>query len=154
MKIRERVTIDASPATIWPFVADPVGQATWNPKLIAVDRASKQPVVLGEKFKAIYRLSGRDGETEVEVTACQPPNQVTFRHHPAGMRGYVEESYDLSDLSSAECTRLVQTIDFSHTLIPWYFKTLMWLLATFGYSTEEPYLERLKRIVETGASAM
>lgn len=150
MKIREKTTIDAEPSVVWPFVADPVGQAVWNPKLIAVDCESR-PVVLGQKFQAIYRMRGRDNQSDVEVTDCQAPLRVTFRHRQQGTPGFTDEGYELTQLLNGQ-TRLVQVIDFGNTSIPWFFQAIIWFISRFGWDAEEPYLDRLKRIVESEAA--
>lgn len=150
MKLRESIDIAAEPIAVWPLVSDPVRMAEWNPKIVAVDRASNQPVRVGERYSMIYTMSGREQTSDVEVVAAQPPVTVTFRNYatPATRPGFVDESYDLTFRGSS--TRVVQTIDLRRSGIPWLFRVLMWLIHRYGWSNEASYLERLKRAVENG----
>ena len=76
MRIRESIVISADAATVWPFLADPVMQAEWNPKVVSIDRERSGPVRFGERFEMIYRMSGRENHSRVEVTVAQPSERV------------------------------------------------------------------------------
>jgi hypothetical protein len=148
MHLSESITISADAITVWPYLADPVLQADWNPKIVSVERDRSGPVRFGERFETIYRMSGRDNLTRVEVTVAQPSERVVFVHRMPGKTKdlVVEESYHLTAVGDG--VKVVQMIDLSRAGIPWPFRVLMWLIHRFGWSTEEPYLERLRRLVE------
>ena len=151
MRLRESATIAAPADAIWSLIADPVRQADWNPKVISVDRRTSGPCLFGERFDMIYRMRGRDHLTRVEVTACQPPQHITFLHRPAAPAETwsAEISYDLTP--HAHHTIIAQTIDLTHAAIPWPLRVLIPVIHRFGQAIGEPYLHRLKRLAENPA---
>jgi uncharacterized protein YndB with AHSA1/START domain len=153
MKLTGRVWINAHPSAVWPFVANPVLMSLWNPKIVSVDRASDEPVRLGERFEMIYTMSGKDRESSVEVVECEEPIRVVFRHHwkQDGQAGFADESYTLTQTNGG--TRVEQVIDLGGTAIPWFLRGLIWIIATFGKPTGEPYMEKLKKAVEDNRAA-
>src|SRR4051794_24835788 len=78
MQIRESICIHADASTVWRFVADPELQRLWNPKVVSVQRRQSGPVPLGEQFAMVYRMSGKERPTQVQVERCEPPNRVVF----------------------------------------------------------------------------
>ena len=153
MRIRESTIISADAAAVWPFVADPVMQAEWNPKVVSIGRERSGPVRFGERFEMIYRMSGRENQSRVEVTVARPPERVAFLHRVAGKSGeqIVEESYEISP--HGDGVKVVQTIDLTRAGIAWPFRLLIWFINRFGFKTEESYLDRLRRLVEQPVSA-
>ena len=151
MRLRQSTFISADASAVWPLVADPVLQADWNPKVVSVGRERSGPVRAGERFEMIYRMSGRENESRVEVAVAQPPFRVVFVHRVAGKAGeqVVEESYEISPRASGG-VEVVQTIDLTAAGIPWPIRLLIWFINRFGSSRrgEEPYLDRLKRLAE------
>ena len=154
MRLRQSILISADASAVWPFLADPVLQADWNPKVVSIDRDRPGPVRLGERFEMIYRMSGRDNLSRVEVTVAQPAQRVVFLHRVAGQSAerIVEESYEISPRGND--VKVVQTIDLSRAGIRWPFRLLMWFITRLGRNTEQPYLDRLKRLVEQPASGI
>ena len=76
MQIRESIRIAADAATVWRFVADPELQRLWNPKVVSVQRRQSGPVLLGEEFAMVYRMSGKERPTQVKVQTCEPPHRI------------------------------------------------------------------------------
>lgn len=152
MRVRQSTLISADASAIWPFLADPVMQAEWNPKVVSIDRKRSGPVRLGERFEMIYRMRGRESQSRVEVTFAQAPQRVVFLYRVAwkSAEQIVEESYEMSPRGSG--VNVVQTVDFSRAGIPWPFRLLMWFINRFGWNAEEPYLDRLRRLVEQPVS--
>jgi len=133
----DSIEIAASLEEVWPFVADPVGQATWNEKIVEVRRHSDQAVRLGETFGMTYRMSGKD-----------TPNEVHFRHQyrwKSRFR-YAVEKYRLQQ--QGDCVEVTQEIDLSETGIPWFFRALIWFISRFGKSVGKSNMERLKAAIE------
>jgi hypothetical protein len=153
MRLRQSTIISADASAVWPFLADPVMQADWNPKVVSIDRERSGPVRFGERFEMIYRISGRENQSRVEVTVAQPSEHVVFLHRVTwkSAEQVVEESYEIS--SRGNGVKVVQTIDLTRAGIPWPFRLLIWFINRFGWNTEEPYLDRLKRRVEQPAAA-
>ncbi len=148
MAMSESINISASLEQIWPFVADPIGHVTWNDKVVDVRRVSDQPLRLGETFGMTYRMSGKDRDSEVEVTACDPPHEIQFRHQYRWkmQHRYVVEKYRLRQ--AGEQVEVTQEIDMSEAGIPWVFRALIWFISRFGYSVGRSSMELLKEAVE------
>jgi hypothetical protein len=148
MQLRESVIIAADASAVWPFLADPVLQADWNPKIVSIAREQSGPVRFGERFEMIYRMSGRERQSRVEITDLQPTQRLTFlhRHTWKSSEQIVQESYEISP--TGDGVKVVQTIDLSQTGIPWPFRLLIGFIHRFGWNAQEPYLHRLKRLVE------
>ena len=148
MPLCDQIVISAPPDAVWPRIADPVLMAEWNPKLVAIDRDADGPVRLGEHYSALYRMSGRDRESTVEVIACEPPRRLVLRHTftTNGRTRVAVESYEL--IPQDDGSRLEQSVDLSQAGIPAPFRLVFGLIHRFGRSAEEPYLERLRALAE------
>jgi len=151
MAFSESIEIDGSPEDVWPHFADPNRMAVWHEKLVSVSWNAQRPVQLGDRFDAVYQMSGRRREVSTEVLRCQPPLALTLRHR---MRGepperFVDESYDLFTVGNV--TRVQQSVDFSHAGLPLWARAVMWFISTFGHPSGEGILEPLKRACETKA---
>jgi len=149
MAIRGTVTISAPASSVWPFIADPVLESAWNPKIVAVDRDRTGPVELAERFGMAFVMSGKESRCEAEVIECHPPNRLLYRYRMANESrpGSVEISYDMSQTPTG--TKLIQTIDMSGMRIPILLRALIALLTRFGRPTGMPYLEMLRENVES-----
>jgi len=148
MTMEDSIKISASLEDVWPFVSDPVGQATWNEKIVDVRRHSDQAIRLGETFGMTYRMPGKNNEVEVEVILCDPPNEVHFRHQyrwKSRFR-YAVEKYRLQ--KKGDCVEVKQEIDMSEAGIPWLFRAIIWFISRFGKSVGKSNMERLKKAVE------
>lgn len=148
MRLRESTLISADASAVWPFLADPVLHANWNPKVVSIDRDRSGAVRSGERFEMLYQMSGRERQNRVEVAVAEPPHRVAFRHLTAtrSTEEIVDESYEI--LPCAAGVKVVRTIDLSRAGISWPVRMLIWFFHRFGSHAEEPYLHRLKRLVE------
>ncbi len=148
MTISTRVTIDASPDAVWPFVADPILETTWNPKIIAVERDAEGPVRTGERFAIDFAMSDAPTECEAEVVRSEAPRVLEYRYHirEAKKPTSLLVRYELSP--GAQATTLVQTIDLSDMRINPVLRSLIWFFTRSGKTVGMPYMEELKRQVE------
>src|SRR5689334_2733808 len=106
MKIHDSIEIAAPVEVVWPLLADPEQMAAWHVKLVSVRRTATGPVRNGERFAATYSMSRRQGQCETEVIRCQPPVELTYRHHVkmGEQPAYVDEHFELKD--NGQTTRL------------------------------------------------
>jgi uncharacterized protein YndB with AHSA1/START domain len=150
MKVYDSIDIAAPPERIWPFIAEPERMAAWNEKLVSVSGMSRGPVRLGDRFDAVYQMSGKQRSATTEVVHCQPPVALTFRHSLADVSAdrYVDESYELAMKASG--TRVEQCVDFSQAGFPLWARAVIWFISRFGSPRGEGTLEPLKRQVESG----
>lgn len=146
--MRERTTIAALPAQIWPYLADPELMAGWNPKIVEVDRSARGPVCLGERYAMTYRMSGKSQQMCVAVVELQVNQRLVLRHEqdPARPDQYVLEEYHLAELAGK--THVTQRINLKHSGMPRWARPLFWLIHTFGRPTGKRYLEELRDLVE------
>lgn len=151
MTLVHKTWIAARPADVWPWVADPLRVAEWNPKLVSIDRTRSGPLERDEAYTVIYRMSRRDSEMRAVVTCEELPHrlEIELRDPEWRQTRFVVESYHLDEREGG--TRVVQRIDLSHSGIAWPWRLLMGLLSRFGTPQGQPYLERLRELVETGA---
>lgn len=146
--IRSKITIGAPPERVWPFVADPILESSWNPKMVAIDRDLEGPVRLGERFEIEYVMSGKSSRCEADVIESDAPSRLVYRYHLLGENKPVSVlmTYDLR--RGGGTTRLVQTIDMSEMGIPLPVRALIWFVTRFGRSVGAEYLETLRAEVE------
>jgi uncharacterized protein YndB with AHSA1/START domain len=153
MKLRDSIVVAANVQKVWPLVADPVLQADWNRKIVSIDRTRSGLAKFGDRFEMIYRMSGRDRESNVEVIALEPSQRIVFRHQMTwkSRQQFVEEEYRLEPCAGG--VRVTQIIDLGRAGIPWPFRALIWFIAHFGHSTEPSYLSRLRELAEGTANS-
>ena len=150
MKVRETIDIEARCEDVWPLVADPARMAEWHVRLVKVERSANGPVRFGDRFGSHFQLSGKVTAVRSEVIRCQPPVALTLRHsfEVEGRERYGEDSYDLEPHGAG--TQVVQTADFRGAGLPWWARTLMWVITRTGRTVGEGILEPLKRACEAG----
>ena len=149
MILKDSILVSAQREDVWPFVADPVGMASWNSNIVVVERDSDEPVHLGEEFDMVFRLSAaHDHESQVEVVVCRPPREVQYRHNYVykGRNRSAEEQYQLEQQGSQ--VLVTQAIDLSNAGIPWPFRLLMRFISKFGTTQGMTSMEKLKVQVE------
>ncbi len=146
--MRSRITIDAPPERVWMFVADPVMESAWNPKIVAIDRDAEGPVRTGERFEMEFVMSGTGSRCEAEALEASPPGLLVYRYRMLDERleGSVDIRYTLEP--KGDGTRLVQSIDMRGMGISWPVRALIWFVTRFGTPVGKPYLEELKGQVE------
>jgi len=137
---------------VWPYLADPVLQADWNPKIISIDRQRTGPVIRGERFEMIYRQS-KESLSRVEATVVEPGRRVEFTHRVMWKKfeQLATESYELVPRDDGVTVK--ETIGLVRSGIPWYWLTLIWLIKTFGKPTGKGPLDRLKTLIESPKGA-
>ncbi|MFN0156951.1 MAG: SRPBCC family protein [Bacteroidota bacterium] len=152
MNLRDEIMIDASPTTVWEFVENPESMALWNPKVKRVT-APQAPRRIGSTYAIMYEMNGKVQEFRAEFIEHDPPNKLVIRLNSASLKpdSSVEESYTLTDCDGR--SRLVQTITVHNSGINPIFRLLIWFIMKFGSPTGKRYLETLKDLAETQASA-
>ncbi len=148
MTLRERIRIQAPPERIWPLIADPIRMADWNPRIVSVDRGSPRTLRLGQRFRLIYRMSGRDRASDAEVIECVEPRTLVIRHHYVwkSVDRYADERYHL--IPSPGTTRSTQEIDMTGSGVSLWLQVLAWLIHRVGEPVGKPFLATLKELAE------
>lgn len=148
MILRQTVWIDAPPEEVWVFLDDPEIMKAWNPKLVSVVPNPHRTRCVGREYRAVYSMSGRQTECIARVEKYQPPLrlEIHVRRREDTRGKYVREIYELSAHNGG--TQVTQSVDLQSWGIPSWVGLFMKLLHRFGSSVEQPYLERLKNLVE------
>lgn len=147
-KIRESILIGAKAEEIWPFVADPLLQKEWNPKIVSIERRHSGPVKYGERYSMMFQMGSTPVETQTEVIECDMYQNLTLEHSSVwkGKEQFVTVNFLLT--SSDNYVRVTQSIDFSRSHIPLIFRIAMWVINRLGKPVGRTNLEDLRKLVE------
>lgn len=147
MILRDRLDVRASPAHVWDVLADPALMELWNPKCVRC-QVDRQHVSVGLRYRASFRLSGPERQSDCEVLACIPGELLTtrFSTEAPGPAGYVDETFRLKPL--AEGTRIVHEADFTHSGLPRWLRVFMKVVDLVGRKVGKSSLEGIKELVE------
>ena len=147
MTLRDRIMLKASPIVVWELLADPASMARWNPKCVRCDIGFSR-VQVGLRYKAVFRLSGPERETDCEVIACEPCKLLVTRFllDFSGRAGYVDETFRLEPLSDG--TRIVHEVNFAHSGLPLWLRLFMKLMDRVGAKAGESSLDGIRNLVE------
>jgi len=144
MKFVETIQIPAPADVVWPFVNDPVRIAEWNSKLLSIDRQRSGPVSAGEEFSILFGMgSGKQTLCRTVVTDLAFPERVTYDYRSMWKRfeQHTSETFQIEPTSAG--VKVIHTVRFIRTGIPWYWQVVIWLIKTLGKPTGEPFLQPL-----------
>ena len=151
MHIKGQIDINATPDQVWPFLVDPVLQASWNPKILSIqsiDRPMDGPVTVGETYTMVVAMSGKESTSRVHVIEVDRPLRLVFLHHFDEQDEKIVVTETFSVQPRRRGTRVKHTIDLSQTGISKPFLILISLVTRLGKSIGGPYLDRLKKMIE------
>jgi len=144
MILHERMHLNATPDQIWAILADPPLMEQWDPKCVRC-QADGNPVRAGLRYRATFRLSGPEQETQCEVLECRPGRTLAIRFTTQAPRGgQVDETFRLQ--SSGEGTEVTHEIDFKHSGLPWWLKVFMKVLDLFGHQRGKSSLDGIAEL--------
>ena len=149
MKVKEKISIGASPEQVWKFIEDPNNLSIWNPKVKMVTAFDSTRHV-GYSFGIMYEMSGRAMEYRAEITTFEYASHLvfTFSGGSLPMPNSVTEEFIITPLETGSL--LQRNVDFGRANMPWWAKILFWLIFTFGKPVGDTYLMDVKRIIEHG----
>jgi uncharacterized protein YndB with AHSA1/START domain len=106
-KTERSTDIAKPPGEVFPYLFEPDLVPQWTTGLEGYERLDSGPLGRGARFRERLEVSGQKVDTELEVTAYDPPRSAQSR---AEIRGIdVISTYDLQP--SGAGTRLTQTIE-------------------------------------------
>ena len=148
MEQKEKVFINAPADRIWQFIENPANLQSWNPKVKEVSVLGNASFYLGYVFGIQYEMNNRVSEFRGEIVDYRQPDRLTFHFSGGNLPpgSFVEEEFTLDRKDTV--TLLQRVVRYNVSGIPLWAKTLVWLLFHLGKPTGEPYLNRLKAIVE------
>lgn len=147
MILRDRRYMAATPERVWAILADPALMELWNPKCVRCE-ADRENVHVGLRFKAVFRLSGPEREAQCEIVDCQPDVFLAVRFSGDAFRraGYVDETFRMTP--TADGTRIIHEVDFTHSGLPWLLKVFVKVMDTIGYKAGKSSLDGIKELAE------
>ena len=95
MKGELRCRVDRPPADVFDFLADLRWESEWNPRVIAVEKATPGPIGAGTRFHGTYRGIGA---LDTELLLCERPSRIVFRS--SGPRMDIDGTFVLTPAGS------------------------------------------------------
>lgn len=75
-----RVTIQASPERVWPWIADLARHAEWSPKPYTVEWLSGEPNAAGSRYRSVGWIPGDENHVnEGEIVESHPYDRFALR---------------------------------------------------------------------------
>lgn len=145
--LRDRIVVKAPVDAVWQVLADPVSMTRWNPKCVRCDAGSSR-VHTGLRYRAAFRMSGPERESDCEVVVCEPQRLLVTRFLTESRRpgGYVDETFRLEARKSD--TQIVHEVDFTHSGLPLWLNVIMKLMDLVGRKAGESSLDGIKSLIE------
>lgn len=78
MRLRAGVTIDAPPAVVWRFVADPRGQLRFWSGLTRYEPVGRRLTGVGARYRVLMRLGPVDVGSLIELVEWQAPYELAW----------------------------------------------------------------------------
>jgi uncharacterized protein YndB with AHSA1/START domain len=104
-----RVTIQAPPEVVWPWIAHLDKHAEYSPKPYRVELVSGEPGAVGSRYKSVGAIPGdKNHENGVEVTESVPHSRFVLRAEDS--LGAFTNSYDLRPVDGG--TEVTHTLVF------------------------------------------
>jgi uncharacterized protein YndB with AHSA1/START domain len=103
LRIEFSLTIGQPPAEVFDYLSDVEKLPEWQSS--AVESSAEGPMREGTRIKERRRLLGREAQTELEVTAYEPPRRLTLRSLSGPVRLTVD--HELVEKDGGTLLRLV-----------------------------------------------
>jgi carbon monoxide dehydrogenase subunit G len=152
MKLSDTVVIHEPPQRVWKAICDPATWPDWNPKVVSVSRTSTGPLEVGETFTADFKLNGPPMPSQLKVRVLNPLRQLTVKQRPEGRHRSRSVKIDFEIEMEGTSTRVTQTTDITEAGLPFWARTLMWIVTRFGKAAGPSPLDGLKKHLESSSS--
>jgi carbon monoxide dehydrogenase subunit G len=148
LQLSDSVHINASPAVVWDFLADPQKVKLWNPKLKEVKQVSIGQPSLGYRYEVVYEMKERRRKGNAEITEYDAPHKLTIKLVGEEMpfQAMVFESYSL--VQTPDGTQVNQLIQIQNTNAPVWVRWLFNFLGRSVRSSGTGYLRNLRQVLE------
>lgn len=141
-KIQEEIDIDASPAKVFEFLADPSNIPLILPGLKENYDIPELPIKEGSKFKYKYELYNSVLEGEITIDKAEAPNEYSFTSSGMGESKWTQKLVD-----NGGKTHLFLEIEYN-TPKTWVEKAGQALAEKTNQGNAEKYLQNLKNALE------
>jgi hypothetical protein len=102
------VTIRATPAEVFAYVADSANAPAWAEGIVEIRETAPQPGVVGSRFEVDIKEGGRVNTYQGEALAHDPPRRKRDRLGREGF--FMEMQLDVED--APEGARLTQSVEY------------------------------------------
>ncbi len=106
MRGRMQCVAAREPEDVFDFLADLRNERSWNPRVVAIDKASPGPIGQGTTFLGRYRALG---PLETQLTEYDRPHRLAFRSH--GPRMVIAGAFSLERVRDGTEVELTAVFD-------------------------------------------
>jgi hypothetical protein len=144
--VQRSIDIDASPEHVFAILVDVERWPRWDPSVTRTVAHASRPLEVGDRF---YQNPG-GYDVEAQVLDLMPGRALRWKGAPPDGNGITGvHSFELVPLAAGR-TRVINREEFSR----WYLRTVAWA-TDFGLGEQfARTLAALKRVAETGTSAL
>jgi uncharacterized protein YndB with AHSA1/START domain len=133
MNIRERSTISAPAAQVWPYIVTAELFRVWNDKIIDIEAQGEFRG--GQTFHTGYRMSKNEIRCWSKVTALEPERLLELHHGNCTGQGLKRDIEVIERITLEEKdgrTIVTKEVVIRNSEVPWFFIPLIWLITRFG----------------------
>ena len=133
VKLRTEKQYDASPAELWQIIHDPGTMPAYNTKCVSSESLARYES--GQTFAVTYEMNGKLTDAVGELVAYETERMVHFRYtyEDGSGIGNVDEIFEINPRGERR-SRVVHTLDLSHSTLPRWAKIIVGFISRFGKS--------------------
>lgn len=84
-RVQQTARIAATPAEVYAFLAEPANLPRWQAGIVAAERTSPPPTVVGSTAKIVLELMGQQVTAEITVREAEPERRLALASSVSGM---------------------------------------------------------------------
>lgn len=84
-RVQRTATIAATPAEVYAFLAEPANLPRWQAGIVAAERISPPPTVVGSTARVVLELMGQQVTAEITVREAEPERRLALASSVSGM---------------------------------------------------------------------
>ena len=84
-RVQRTARIAATPAEVYAFLAEPANLPRWQAGIVAAERTSPAPTVVGSTARVVLELMGQQVGAEIRVREAEPGRRLTLASSVSGM---------------------------------------------------------------------
>jgi uncharacterized protein YndB with AHSA1/START domain len=150
VEIKDQLTVDAGPATVWAAIKDPSAHAAWHPFLTEITGAHEA----GAERVCSVNLAGKASHTRERCITEQPHQRIIWRidEDTSGFSRMVSDWTAGFSLTPANGGTLVTAESAFRPRNP-FVRLMMPMIRRKFHQTQKAILEGLKRYTDSGDAA-
>jgi carbon monoxide dehydrogenase subunit G len=84
-RVERSARIAATPAEVYAFLAEPANLPRWQAGIVAAERTSPPPTVVGSTARVVLELMGQQVSAEITVREAEPERRLALASSVSGM---------------------------------------------------------------------